>query len=117
MAFPESIYLGALAREVVGGLESTSDTLLEGSITAVIGGQDGVLEATRVPDVDVQLAVLAGVGQSNAGANGGDVGIEDEGDDGAVRRDLAAHAALRTAASTIGDTLNGDLLCVSIGSM
>lgn len=107
-------HLSLLAREVVGGLERALDTLLDGSITAVVGAENGVLEATWVPDVDVELAVLAGVGKRNAGAEGGNVGIEDESDGGLVTRDLSAHGSLRATSSTIGDTTDLDLLFKSI---
>lgn len=73
-----------LAREVVGGLESSRNALLNGSVTAVIGAEYGVLEATWVLDVDVELTVLATLGDSNAGANGSDVCVKDEGDEGPI---------------------------------
>jgi hypothetical protein len=44
---------------------------LEGGITAVVGTQDRVLEATGIGNGNVQLAVLALLGDRNAGADGG----------------------------------------------
>jgi len=105
----EPAYLSGLAREVVGGLESARDALLDGGVTAVVGGQDRVLEASGVLEVNVELAVLALLGDGDARAGGCDVRVEDEGDNGAVRRDLGAHGALRTSSSSIADTLDGDL--------
>jgi hypothetical protein len=102
-------YLSLLPREVVCGLEGAGDTLLDGSVATVVGGQDGVLEASGVLDVDVELAVLALLSESDAGASGGDVGVEDEGHDAAVIRDLGAHSALRTSGSAIADTADLDL--------
>jgi len=108
----ERVFSGALislSREVVGALQGTSNTLLDAGVTTVIGRQDGVLEATRVQDVDVELAVLALLGDSDAGADGGNVGVEDEGQDAPVRRDLGANGALGAASSSIGDTADLDL--------
>lgn len=106
-------YLSSLAREVVGGLESARNALLDGSVTAVVGGQDGVLEASGVLQVNVELAVLALLRDGDARAGGRDVRVEDEGDNGAVRRDLGAHGALGTSGSSIADALDGDLQCLS----
>jgi hypothetical protein len=60
-------YLFSLTREVVGGLQGTSDALLDGRVAAVVGRQDGVLEASGVLNVDVELAVLALLGNGNTG--------------------------------------------------
>jgi hypothetical protein len=101
--------LSSLTREVVGGLQGPGDALLNGRVTAVVGRQDGVLEPAGVLEVDVQLAILALLGDGNAGANRGDVGVEDEGDNTAVTRDLGAHGALGASSSTIADTADRDL--------
>ena len=98
-----------MTREVVGGLEGSGNTLLDGRVTTVVGRQDGVLEASGVLKVDVELAVLALLGDGNAGADGGNVRVEDEGDDAAVARDLRAHGALRTPSAAIADTSDLDL--------
>jgi hypothetical protein len=98
-----------LPGEVVGGLEGAGDTLLDGSVAAVVGGQDRVLEASRILDVDVELAVLALLSESDTRAGGGDVGVEDESHDAAIIRDLGAHSALRTSGSAIADTADLDL--------
>lgn len=102
-------YLLGHAGEVVVGLEGAADALLEGSISTVIGAEDGVLEATGVLDVDVQLAVLALVGDGNVGADGGNVGVEDDSDDGPVLGDLAADSSLGATGSAIAETADGDL--------
>lgn len=106
-------YLSRLAGEVVGRLERAADTLLQRGVATVVGTEDGVLEAAGVLDVDVQLAVLAGLGDGDTGADGGDIGVEDEGDDGPVRGDLGADTALGAASSTIGHAADGDLVLVS----
>jgi hypothetical protein len=60
-------------REVVSGDETTSDTFVETGPAVVGSINHGVLETTRVCEVQVQLAVLALVGSDAAGAN---VGLE-----------------------------------------
>jgi hypothetical protein len=105
-------YLSSLTGEVVGGLEGAGDALLDGRVAAVVGRQDRVLEAAGVLHVDVKLAVLALLGDGDAGADGGNVRVEDEGHDGAVGRDLGAHGALGASGSTIADTSDQDLSLV-----
>lgn len=102
-------YLVSLAREVVSRLEHSSDTLVNGGITTVIGTEHRVLEASRVLDINVKLAVLALLGDGDTRANGGDVGVEDESDEGLVGGELSAHGALRTSSSSICNPPNGDL--------
>lgn len=107
------MYLSRLTREVVSRLESSSDTLLDSGVSAVVGGEDGVLEATGVEELDVELAVLAVLGNGDTRADGGNVGIEDQGDDAAVIRDLGGHGALRTSSSAIADLVDLDLYMCS----
>lgn len=102
-------YLVLRTGEVVGRLEGTSDALLNSGVATVVGAEDGVLEATGVLNVHVDLAVLAVLGGLDIGAEGGDVGIKDERHDGPVGRDLVAHGALRASGSAIGDTADGNL--------
>jgi hypothetical protein len=102
-------YLSLLAGEVVGGLESSSDASLDGSIATVIGRQDRVLEAAGVLNVDIELAVLALLSHGNAGADGRDVRIEDQGDDAAVIGELGSHSSLGASGATILNALDGDL--------
>lgn len=106
-------YLSSVSGEVVGRLESARDTLLDGRVATVVGGQNGVLEASWVLNVDVQLAVLALLSNGDAGADRGDVRVEDERHDSPVAVDLGAHGALRATSSSIADTANLDLCCVS----
>lgn len=105
-------YLGSLSREIVGGLEETSDTLLDGGIATVIGRHDGVLETSGVLEVDIELAVLALLGDRDTRTDGRNVRIENESDNGTVIRDLSAHGTLRAASSAISDASDLDLLCV-----
>ena len=98
-----------LAREVVGRLERTSDALLDGSISTVVGAEDRVLEATWVLNIDVELAVLALLGKSDTGADGGNVRVEDERDEGLISRKLVAQSALRASSSTVLDAADGNL--------
>ena len=106
-------YLSSLTREVVGGLEGAGDALLDGRVTTVVGRQDGVLEAARVLEVDVELAVLALLCHADAGTDGGNVRVEDQGDDAAVVGDLGAHGALGASSSSITDTSDLDLRRIS----
>jgi hypothetical protein len=52
-------YLLALAREIVRGFLNPRDTGSKLSVATVVGREDGVLEAGRVVDVEVELAILA----------------------------------------------------------
>lgn len=111
-------YLRRETGEVVGGLQSTGNVLLDVGVTAVVGGEDGVLEATGVLDVKIDLASLAVLGDGNARADGGDVGVVDQGDSGAVARDGRGDSALGATGSTVGDTINlylDQLLAGTIG--
>ena len=108
-----STYLSSLTREVVGGLEGAGDARLDGRVATVIGRQDRVLEAAGVLEVDVELAILALLGDCDARADGSNVRVEDERYDAAVGRDLRAHSALGASSSSIADTLDGDLSFVS----
>jgi hypothetical protein len=103
------LYLVGLTGEVVSRLESTSDALLDVGVTAVVGAKNGVLEAAWVTDVDVELAVLALLGDRDTRADGCDVSVEDDGDKGLVAVELGAQGALRTSGSSIGDISDGDL--------
>lgn len=65
--------LSGFLGEVVSGDEAARHTVIE-TRPAVVGGvDDGVLEAARVLEVQVQLAVLGAVGRGGARA---DVGLE-----------------------------------------
>jgi len=65
--------LRSILGEVVAGDEVASDTLIQTSPAVVGGRDDGVLETTRVLEVQVQLAVLGLLARGDAGA---DVGLE-----------------------------------------
>lgn len=106
-------YLFLVTREVVGGLEGTGDAGLDGGITTVVGGQDGVLEASWVLNIDVELAVLALLGNGNAGADRRNVRVEDQGDDATVIGELGSHGSLGASGTTILNTLDRDLWCIS----
>ena len=77
-------YLRRQAGEVVSRLERASDALLDVGVAAVVGAQDGVLEPSRVLQLESELAVLALLSDSNAGADRGNVGVVDQGDNGLV---------------------------------
>jgi hypothetical protein len=73
--------LSGFLGEVVGGEESAGDAGVETG-EAVVGGVDnGILEATRVLQVQVELAVLGVVGGLSARANVGLELVETVGDD------------------------------------
>ena len=102
-------YLVSLAGEVVCRLERTGDTLVDSSVTTVVGAEHRVLEAAGVVDVDVDLAVLALLSDGNAGADGRNVRVEDERDERLVSRELVAQGSLGTAGSAVGNATDGDL--------
>lgn len=99
----EGTYLSRLAREVVRALLSSGDTFVEVDVATVVGGEDGILEPSRVQQVDVELAVLAAFGDRNTLAHGSNVRIEDESHGRTILRDDRAHGPLRTASASIGD--------------
>jgi hypothetical protein len=103
-------YLGLLAGKVVCRLQGTGDALFDGSVAAVVGTQNRVLEASRVLNVDSELAVLAVLGHRDAGTQGGHVAVEDESHSGLIGRDQCTHSALRTTCSAIGDAADFDLV-------
>lgn len=106
-------YLIGGAGEVVGRLESTTGALLKGGITTVIGTEDGVLESPGVGDVNIQLAILALLGNRNARTNRGNVRVEDESDRSPVSGELGAHGSLWASGPAIGDAVDFDLLSVN----
>src|SRR5690606_1809367 len=59
--------LDLLAGEVVGGLLGGSDSLVESDESTSVDTKDGVLEASWVVEVDVDLAVLAALEDTDAG--------------------------------------------------
>jgi len=65
----EIAYLLALAGEIVRGFLDPCDTGVKLSVAAVVSREDGVLEASRVLDVKVELAVLAVLSHGDAWAN------------------------------------------------
>ena len=62
--------------EVVGRDEASGDALIKASPAVVGGVDDGVLEASRVLQVEVKLAVLGAVGGAGAGTDVGLKGVE-----------------------------------------
>ena len=62
--------LFGVAGEVVSRLQRAADAFLEGRITTVVGAENRVLEATGVGDSNVQLAVLALLGNGDVRADG-----------------------------------------------
>lgn len=68
------------AREVVGGLLTASHSLVDIDIATVHGAENAVLETAGILKLDVQLAVLAVLGDSNSRADGCDESIENEGE-------------------------------------
>ena len=55
--------------KVVGRLARSGRPLAKAGVTAVIGGEDGVLKAVRVAQLERKLAVLALVGCRAVGPN------------------------------------------------
>ena len=100
--------LSSLSGEVVGVLLGTGDALVESGVSTVVGAEDGVLEATRVLDVQVELAVLAALGDGDAGADRGDVLVEYEGHDRLVGADGRCNGTAGAAGTSVCDSLEGD---------
>jgi len=118
-----------LTGEVVSCLLDTSDASVKANVTTELGAEDAVLEARWILKIQVQLAVLAGLCCGDAGADGGDVGVEDQGESSTVLSnsdiyhyvvrfgyprlsvvgDERSHTALWTTSSTIGDGVDVDL--------
>jgi hypothetical protein len=101
-------HLGSGTREVVGRFDGTGDTRVESSIATVVSREDRVLEARWVEEVDVELAVLAVLGDSDGGTKRCDIGVEDEGHGGLVSRDGNTNSSLRATSATIGNTVDVD---------
>jgi hypothetical protein len=55
------------------------NTCVNSNVASVDGTEDTVLEALGVFEIDIQLAVLAALGDGNAGTDGGDVVIKFQG--------------------------------------
>lgn len=87
--------LSSLPREVMSTLLRAIDTLIKSSLSAVVGREDGVLEARQIGNGDVELAVVAALRHRDAFALGRDVLVEDERDGRAVVGGDASDAALR----------------------
>lgn len=101
--------LGCQAGKVVGGLQGAGDALLDVGVAAVIGAQDGVLEAAGVLELESKLAVLALLGDGDAGADGGNVSVVDQGDDTAVIGEDCADGALGTSSTASANLEDFDL--------
>lgn len=56
------------------------NTSIERDVASVDGAEDAVLETTWVSEVQVQLAVLAVLGDGDSWADGSDILIEDQGE-------------------------------------
>jgi len=89
--------LGGVRVEEGGGEEGGGDAGLELGVAVVGRLDDGVGEAGRVLEVQVELAVLGPVLDGGAGADVGVEAVEAEGDELAVWRDGRADGALRAA--------------------
>lgn len=105
-------YLLGLSREVVGALLGTSDTLLEIGITTVVSGEDRELEAARVTEVDIELAVLAVRSNWDIGTDRRDVFVEDESHDLAIIGEDVADGVGGAASTTVGQANNLDLVWI-----
>ena len=103
------IYLFLGSSEIVRRLESTGDTLLKIGVSTIIRAQNRVLESTGVKDIHIELAILAGLSEGNPGADGRNIGVEDQSDRSPVIRNLVSHSTLRTSISTVSNTLDLDL--------
>ena len=93
--------VGILGEEV-GGVEAGSNGAVKLD-EAVVGGSDNAqLEARRVAERQVELAVLGGITRRGVGANFGVELVEAKSDVGLVRRDEGRDRSLRAASSGVG---------------
>lgn len=67
-------------REVIGRLLDTRYALVKSSISTEIGVQETVLESGWILEIQVDLAIQAGICDGNSRANGGNEIIKDEGE-------------------------------------
>lgn len=104
--------LAGILREVVGGNEVTSDTLIETSISVVGGVNNGVLKASGILEVQVELAVLAAVRDGSSGANIGLELIKSISNHGLVRRGAGGDGALRAAIARVRGADDLDIIWV-----
>ena len=65
------------AREIIGSGLASCDSLVDSYVAAVHGAEDGILETAWILWIQVELAVFARLGDGDARADGGDVGVED----------------------------------------
>lgn len=100
--------------EVVGGPLGGSDTGIDTDVSTVVGGEERVLEALRIVEVDVDLAVLAGISGAEAGADRGVVLVEEKSEGLLVGGERDTDGSLRTSSSTVGDTSNVNLRGVGL---
>ena len=71
-----------------------SDTCVNSDVASVDGTEDTVLESLGVFEIDIQLAVLAALGDGNAGTDGGNVVIKFQGKSRDI--DMSARWILRS---------------------
>lgn len=69
---------GLTAREIEGALLTCGDTGISIHVATVDSVEDAVLETGWIFEVNVQLAILAALIDGDAGADGGDILVEDE---------------------------------------
>ena len=96
-------YLRGFACEVVCRLQGTGDALLYVCISTIVSTQNGVLEATRVLELKGELTVFALFSEGNVGANGGNIGIVDQGNDTSIFRNDSADGALGASSTASAD--------------
>ena len=60
-------------------------------------------------EVDVDLAILAALGNGNAGSDGGDVGVKDQSESVTVSGQTDTDGALWASGTTVADGLDVDL--------
>lgn len=104
------MYLVLLAGEVVSALCGARHTVLQACIAAVIGGEDGVLEAAGVFELQLQLAELSAVGGGDVGAGLHYEVVEGEGDCGFVVGEETLDGLVGATRAAICDTCDLDLV-------
>lgn len=115
------------AREIISRLLQSTNARRELHVATENGALHRVLEAARIMQIEIQLAVFAVFGDSNTGADGCNIVVEDEGETSAmlvkvsftfpskinarltITRDITADGSLRAPCPSISKRGDVDL--------
>jgi len=103
-----------LSGEVVGGQLLTLDSSVQILVSAIVGGVESVLPTIGIVDVEVDLAVLATVGNCGSRTDGSNIVVEEEGENLLSAVGGIGYGASRASATSIGEGI--DVNIIGIGS-